>query len=137
MNKLVHKPGKRKTAIARTTINEGSGNIRINSIPLDLYEPEIAKLKIKEPVALAEEHGVDLNSVDISIKSYGGGVMGQADAIATSVARALADYAGEDLLRVYMDYNRIMIAGDHRQTEPHKPGQSSKGPRHRRQKSYR
>lgn len=137
MNKLVHKPGKRKTSVARTTIKKGSGNIRINSIPLDLYEPEIAKLKIKEPVALAEEHGVDLSSVDISIKSYGGGVMGQADAIATSLARALADYAGEDLLRVYMDYNRIMIAGDHRQTEPHKPGQSSKGPRHRRQKSYR
>ncbi|ODS36284.1 30S ribosomal protein S9 [Candidatus Altiarchaeales archaeon WOR_SM1_SCG] len=137
MNKLVHKPGKRKTAVARTTIREGRGNVKINSVPVGTYGPEIARLKIMEPVVLARENGVNLDSIDILVNVSGGGVMGQAAAASTSIARALVEFAGEDLLRAYVDYNRIIIAGDHRQTEPHKPSQSSKGPRHRRQKSYR
>ena len=137
MKKVVNEHGKRKTAIARATIREGKGNVRINSISIEAYEPEAARLKIKEPIVLAKENNVDLNSVDILVNVKGGGVMGRAAAAATSIARALADYAGEDLLRVYTNYNRIMIAGDHRQTEPHKPSQSSGGPRHKKQKSYR
>lgn len=137
MTKAVHKPGKKKTAIARTTIKKGKGNIRINSVPVALYKPEIARLKIMEPIILAEENNIDLNSIDIYVNVHGGGIMGQADAIATSIARALADFAGDKLLRVYISYNRIMIAGDHRQTEPHKPSKSSQGPRAKRQKSYR
>ncbi|PKP52131.1 MAG: 30S ribosomal protein S9 [Candidatus Altiarchaeales archaeon HGW-Altiarchaeales-3] len=133
----VHRPGKKKTAIARTTIRKGRGNIRINSVPLELYEPEVARFKIMEPIILARENEFDLNSIDINTNVHGGGTMGQADAVASSLARSLADYAGEGLLRIYLDYNRVLIAGDHRLTETHKPGQSSKGPRHRRQKSYR
>lgn len=137
MSKAAHKSGKRKTAIARATIRKGKGNIRINSVPINLYEPEIARLKIMEPIILASENNINLKSIDILVNVHGGGIMGQADAAATSIARALSDFAGDDLLRAYTNYNRIMIAGDHRQTEPHKPSQSSKGPRHKRQKSYR
>jgi len=137
MSKTAHESGKRKTAIARTTIRKGKGNIRINSVPVDVYEPETARLKIMEPIVLAKENNIDLNSIDILVNVKGGGIMGQADAVASSIARALADFAGDNLLRAYMNYNRIMIAGDHRQTEPHKPSKSSQGPRAKRQKSYR
>jgi len=64
--------------------------------------------------------------------------MGQSDAVASAIARALVEYSESDeLLARYYQYERTLIAGDHRLTETHKPSQSSKGPRHRRQKSYR
>ena len=43
--KVVHTSGKRKTAIARGTVREGTGKVRINKVPLELYSPE--KLQIK------------------------------------------------------------------------------------------
>ncbi|HEX55154.1 MAG: 30S ribosomal protein S9 [Candidatus Altiarchaeales archaeon] len=137
MKKIVHVSGKRKTSVARATIKPGNGNIRINSVPLEIYEPELARLKIQEPLILASDF-IDLNNVDIKVNVKGGGVFGQADAIRSSIARGLVEFTGSDeLLRVYLKYDRTMIAGDHRQTEPHKPSQSRKGPRHKRQKSYR
>jgi len=48
VDKFVHKSGKRKTAIARATIKEGKGRIIINSIPLEIYQPEISRLRIQE-----------------------------------------------------------------------------------------
>ncbi len=135
MVKHAHKPGKRKTAIARATVKEGNGRVTINSVPLEVYSPEVAKLKIKETIMLATDH-VNMEKTDITVNVKGGGVMGQADAVSTSIARGLAEYAENDeLLNKYLTHNRTLIAGDHRQTEPHKPSQSSKGPRHKRQKS--
>ena len=137
VDKHVHKAGKRKTAIARATIKDGKGNIRINSVPLEVYQPEVAKLKIKQSIMLASDY-IDLNKMDISVKVRGGGVLGQADAICSSIVRGIIEYSGsEDVLNMYLAYDRTLIAGDHRQTETHKPSQSSKGPRHKRQKSYR
>ncbi len=137
MSKIINTSGKRKTAIARTSIKEGRGSIRINSRPLEIYEPEIARLRIKESLLMASDY-LDINKVDISVNVSGGGVMGQADAIASSIARGLVEFVNNDeLLNVYLNHDRTLIAGDHRLTEPHKPSQSSKGPRHKRQKSYR
>jgi len=137
VDKFVHKSGKRKTAIARATIKEGKGRIIINSIPLEIYQPEISRLRIQETLMLASDL-VDLNKLDISVNVHGGGVLGQADAIRSSIARGLVEFTdSEDLLNRYLAHDRTIIAGDHRQTEPHKPSQSSKGPRHKRQKSYR
>jgi len=137
MEKIVHSPGKRKRCIARATIKPGKGIVRINSKPLDIYMPEIAKEKIRLPMLLATDF-LDMKTVDIEANVRGGGVMGQSDAVASAVARALVQFTGsEDLLTRYLHYDRTLIAGDHRLTEPHKPSQSSKGPRHRRQKSYR
>ncbi|MEM2918316.1 MAG: 30S ribosomal protein S9 [Candidatus Altiarchaeota archaeon] len=137
MPKIVHRAGKRKTSIARATIKEGSGNLRINGIPLENIEPKAKRMKIEQCLMLASPY-VDLKKLDIEVNVHGGGVMGQADAIANSIARALVDFSeNENLLREYLSYDRTLIAGDHRLTEVHKPSQSSKGPRHRRQKSYR
>lgn len=135
--KSTHRAGKRKTAIARATIKKGKGNIRINSRNLETWEPEIARMRVEETLMLASPH-LDLEKIDIEVKVKGGGVMGQADAISSSLARSLVEFSSSDeLLSEFLKYDRTLIAGDHRMTEPHKPSQSSKGPRHKRQKSYR
>lgn len=137
VGKHVHSAGKRKTAIARSTVKKGKGAVRINSVPLDVYQPETSRLKIKESLVLASGY-LDLDKLDISVNVKGGGVLGQADAISSSIARSLIEYSeNDDLLNMYLSHDRTLIAGDHRQTETHKPSQSSKGPRHKRQKSYR
>ena len=135
--KIVHVAGKRKESIARATVKEGKGMIRINKVPLDIYSPTSVRFKIKESLMVAVDD-IDLSKINIDVNVNGGGVMGQADAIACSLARALVKWADNDqLLNKYIEYDRTLIAGDSRQTEVHKPSQSSKGPRHRTQKSYR
>jgi small subunit ribosomal protein S9 len=42
--------GKRKTAIARAVVKPGIGRIRINKTPIEIFEPEIAREKIMEPL---------------------------------------------------------------------------------------
>lgn len=133
--KIVQSTGKRKEAIARAVLKEGKGRIRINNTPLPLYRPEMAKLKIKEPLILA---GDIVDSVDININVKGGGYMGQADAARIAIARGLVKWTQDmDLREIYMDYDKTMLKGDSRRTEPHKPNASSKGPRAKKQKSYR
>ena len=137
MEKNVNRSGKRKEAVARATIKPGKGVFRINSMLFDHCTPELARERMRVPLILAEGL-VDLSKVDINVLISGGGVMGQADAVASSIARGLVEYSNSDELHdVYVKYDRTLIAGDHRETEVHKPSQSSKGPRHRRQKSYR
>ncbi len=139
--KIVHKAGKRKRAYARATIKEGKGSIRINSVPLHIYGDALTQMRIRVPLLLAR-NVIDLEKLDIEINVKGGGVSGQADAIQTSISRALVDYAstiGKDseLRSQLLSYDRSLISGDSRRTEPHKPSKSSRGPRAKRQKSYR
>ncbi len=135
--KIINSSGKRKMSIARAIVKDGKGRIKINSVPLDIYEPELSRSKIKESLIIASDH-VDLSRLDIDVTVYGGGVVGQSVAVISAIARGLVNWAKNDnLLSAYLNYDRTMIAGDHRLTETHKPGQSSKGPRHKRQKSYR
>lgn len=135
--KSVNQAGKRKRAVARTTVRKGEGKVNVNGVPLDLVDPQVLREKVRVPISIAESF-MDLGKISISTKSHGGGVVGQADAIASSIARALVDYSEDDkLLEAYVTYDRTLIAGDHRQKETRKPSQSSKGARHKRQKSYR
>jgi len=129
---------KRKTAVARAYIKEGKGNVRVNSFLLENYFPqEILREYIGEPILLAEDF-VDLNKINIYVNVKGGGISGQADAVRTAIAKALVAYTDNDLLKKkFIDYDRVLMVDDVRRTEPHKPSQSSKGPRHKRQKSYR
>ena len=133
--KIIQSTGKRKEAIARAVFREGKGRIRINKTPLPLYTPEMARLKIQEPIILA---GDTVDSVDIKVNVKGGGTMGQADAVRIAIARGLVKWTQDmDLREIYMDHDKTMLKGDSRRTEPHKPNASSKGPRAKKQKSYR
>jgi len=134
VEKVIVQGGKRKTAIARAVIRKGKGRVRINKVPIEIIEPEVARLKMMEPLLLAPQDLV--NSVDISVEVKGGGFMGQAEAARIAIARALVAWSKSTKLKeIYMEYDRTMLVGDPRQTEPKKFGGPSA--RTRRQKSYR
>lgn len=131
--KVITTSSKRKTAIARATIRKGVGRVRINRKPLEIYTPELARLKITEPLNLA---GDRTNKVDIMVKVHGGGVMGQADATRTAVARGLVKYFQDDKLKeLYLKQDRSLLVNDPRRKEP--KHQLGRGARKKRQKSYR
>jgi small subunit ribosomal protein S9 len=126
--------GKRKTAVARAIVKPGAGRIRINRTPVEIFEPEIAREKIMEPLLQA---GDDVwKQLDMDIKTSGGGYMGQAEAARMAVANALLKWTKSAHLRsVFTEYDRTMIAGDSRSKEPKKFG--GPGARAKEQKSYR
>ena len=126
--------GKKKTAVARATVRAGEGRVRINSQPVELVEPEMARLKMLEPFRIA---GDDLRSqVDLDISVSGGGVSGQADAVRTAIARGIVQHLNDAELRdAFMEFDRSLLVNDVRQSEPKKWG--GPGARARYQKSYR
>jgi small subunit ribosomal protein S9 len=126
--------GKKKTAVARATVREGEGRVRINSQPVELTEPEMARLKMLEPFRIA---GEDLRSkVDVDVQVNGGGFSGQADATRTAIARGLVQFLNDAELRdAYMEFDRSLLVNDVRQSESKKWG--GPGARARYQKSYR
>ncbi len=133
MKKVIHTSGKRKTAIARGKFREGKGRVRINKRPVELYQPELARLKITEPLTLAGEL---IDNVDIDVKIIGGGIMGQAEAARMVIAKGLVQFTNDmDLKEKYNQYDRTMLVGDPRRSEPKKYG--GRGARARKQKSYR
>lgn len=130
---VVNTSGKRKEAIAKATVKEGDGKIRVNSKPLKIIEPEEARLKMKEPLELAKE---TTEKVNIDIDVEGGGYMGQADAVRTAIARGLVEWTGDAELRDrFEEFDRTLLLNDPRRKEEKKAG--GRGARARRQKSYR
>ena len=131
--KIVVTSGKRKTAIAKATIRPGIGRVRINKIPLEIYQPEMARLKIMEPLIIAKDLA---KKVDIDVTVRGGGFMGQAEAARTAIARGLVEFSGdEELKKAFLEYDRYLLVNDVRRKEPKKQG--GRGARKRRQTSYR
>ncbi|PSH00608.1 MAG: 30S ribosomal protein S9 [Nanohaloarchaea archaeon SW_7_46_7] len=127
--------GKRKTAKARVTVKEGDGTLRVNSRPLHVQR-EMVEERVKEPLVIAGEEVYE--DLTIEVESHGGGIQGQAEAMRMAIARALVKHTGDDdLEREFRDYDRNMMVEDPRRTETRKPSQSSKGARHKQQKSYR
>ncbi|MFB6301396.1 MAG: 30S ribosomal protein S9 [Haloferacaceae archaeon] len=126
--------GKKKTAIARATVRDGDGRVRINSQPIELVEPELSRLKMLEPFRIVED---DLRAdVDIDVTVEGGGFSGQADAVRTAIARGVVRHLGDAELRdAFMEFDRSLLVNDVRQPEPKKWG--GPGARARYQKSYR
>lgn len=129
----VNTSGKRKTAIARAVVKEGTGKVVVNKTPIAIYNPELARLKIEEPLQLVPEKAA---KVDISVTVQGGGVMGQAAAVRTAIARGLVDfYKDDELEALFRAYDRTLIINDDRRKLPKKP--LGRGARAKKQKSYR
>jgi len=131
--RVVVSTGKRKTSLAKATIKNGRGRIRINGRPLEIHQPEVAKMRIMEPLIL---FGQGWKKYDIRVRVRGGGVMSQADAVRMSIATGLfrmsQDYEARSRM---LEHDRTMLVGDPRRTEPKKFGGPSA--RSRYQKSYR
>jgi small subunit ribosomal protein S9 len=125
--------GKRRTSKARVVVSEGKGRVRINNVPVHLVEPYMAKAKLLEPLMLAGDYR---DKVDISVKTVGGGFLGQAEAARIGIAQGIVKFTKSKRLRTkYLEYDRTMLSGDPRRKEPKKFG--GPGARRRKQKSYR
>ena len=133
--KMVLTTGKRRTAVARARVKAGLGQVMINDVPIDLWQPEYARVKIREPLLLADEL---TQKVDIKVSARHGGVVSQADAIRQAIAKGLVEFfKDEKLKKIYLDYDRSLLVYDPRRTEPHKPSRSRKGARRHKQWSKR
>lgn len=131
--KVINTSGKRKTAVARAAVMKGTGKVRINRTPLDVYGTELARLKVTEPLTIA---GKKADKLDIKVTVEGGGIMGQADAVRTAIARGIVEYTADDELKEqYLAYDRTLLVNDTRTKEAKKP--MGRGARAKRQKSYR
>ncbi len=81
--------GRRKTSAARVFLSTGSGNITVNSSPLDKYfGRETSRMIVRQPLEVAEL----VDKVDLMITVRGGGSSGQAGAIRHGIARALVEH---------------------------------------------
>jgi small subunit ribosomal protein S9 len=130
---IVLTTGKRKTAIARATVRKGAGMVHVNDRPLELVEPELVRQKIQEPLLMVGDRS---KALDIAVYVRGGGIVGQASAARTAVARGLLKWLKDDQLRdMFRHYDRSLLVNDPRRKLPKRPG--GRGARKRRQKSYR
>ncbi len=130
---IVQSTGKRKEAVARATVRKGNGRVRINHVPLEIVEPEIIRQKITEPLLMV---GDRWRTLDIHVDVAGGGIVGQASAARTAVARGLVEWLNDPkLTEMFKHYDRSLLVNDPRRKLPKRPG--GRGARKRRQKSYR
>ena len=132
--KIITVAGKRKRAIARATIRQGNGRVRVNNMALDFYEPKLSRLKLKEPLIIA---GDLINKVNIDVNVIGGGISSQADASRLAIAKGLVEFSKSDKLKEeFLNYDRNLLVADVRRKEPAKPNRHGQA-RAKRQKSYR
>ncbi|MBI2146365.1 30S ribosomal protein S9 [Candidatus Woesearchaeota archaeon] len=129
--KSIQTQGKRKSAIARATLSPGTGRVTINGQLLGSYGSDVLRLRISEPLLLAEDVA---KTLDIAVRVNGGGVNGQADASRLAIARALVEH-DKKLKKAFNDYDRLLLVADVRRKEVCKPNDSKA--RAKRQKSYR
>ena len=132
--KIITTSGKRKTAVARATVRKGQGRVRINNVPLEIVTPELCRQKMQEPLILVGEDGA--GKVDIDVQVRGGGVMGQADAVRTAIARGMVEFLEDSELKDrLLAIDRSLLVNDTRRKEPKHP--QGRGARKKWQKSYR
>jgi small subunit ribosomal protein S9 len=119
MNKenVFYATGKRKTAIARTWLQPGNGEIIINDRPVDDYfKFESARALATQPFKITNTSG----SYDVKVSVMGGGIVGQAGAVRHGITRAL--------LQINPDFRQVLkkagfVKRDPRSKERKKYGQ--------------
>jgi len=90
---VIHKIGRRKTAVARIYLSEGSGNITVNKREFTNYfTTATLQYKVKQALTLTENE----NNFDVKINVYGGGITGQAEAVRMAIARAICEVNSEN-----------------------------------------
>ncbi len=114
---IINAVGRRKAAVARVYLKEGSGKITVNGRDIKDYIT-IAQQQYSavQPLSLTET----TEKYDIKVNVYGGGTKGQAEAIQLGIARAL--------LKIDPEYRTVlkpqgMLTRDSRVVERKKPGQ--------------
>lgn len=114
---VIHKIGRRKTAVARVYVSEGKGNITINKKELkDYFTTAPLQYKVKQPFALTEVEG----NYDVKVNVYGGGITGQAEAIRLALSRVMCEIDPENRLALKPEG---LLTRDPRMVERKKFGQ--------------
>ena len=90
---VIHKIGRRKTAVARVYVAKGKGNITVNKKDMAVYFPTATlQYKVNQPLAMTNNDG----NFDITVNVYGGGITGQAEAIRLALSRAMCELDAEN-----------------------------------------
>ena len=114
---VVNAIGRRKSAVARVYVSEGTGKIVINKKELEVYFPSaILQYVVKQPLNLLEV----AEKYDIKANLDGGGFTGQSQALRLAIARALVKINAEDKKNL-KDHG--FLTRDSRAVERKKPGQ--------------
>ena len=114
---VIHALGRRKAAIARVFVSEGSGKITINKRDLAVYFPSpLLQYVVKQPL---NKLGV-VEKYDIKVNLDGGGFKGQSEALRLAIARALVKINAEDKPALKSEG---FMTRDPREVERKKPGQ--------------
>ncbi|MGB5497968.1 MAG: 30S ribosomal protein S9 [Maribacter sp.] len=114
---VIHKIGRRKTAVARVYLSEGKGNITVNDRDFINYFPT-ATLQYKVKQAFALTNTVD--NYDVKVNVFGGGITGQAEAIRLALSRALCEIDEENRITLKPEG---LLTRDPRMVERKKFGQ--------------
>ena len=113
---LARGTGRRKEAVVRVRLLEGTGQFKLNGRPLEDYFPNPAHRRlVTEPLRVTNT----LERYDIFANLAGGGVSGQAGALRHGIARALVDLDQE--LRSELK-KRGFLTRDSREVERKKYG---------------
>lgn len=100
----INKIGRRKAAVARAYISNGSGNILINGRDYKEYFPmKYMQFNLENPLRLANA----LTTYDIKVNVHGGGFKGQAEAIRLAISRALVEL-NEETKGTLKDHKYLM-----------------------------
>jgi len=90
---VIHKIGRRKTAVARVYVSKGKGKVTVNQRELKDYFPTATlQYKVNQPFALTGNEG----NFDVKVNVYGGGITGQAEAIRLALSRAMCELDEEN-----------------------------------------
>ena len=109
--------GRRKSAVARVYLSEGSGKITINKKDLTEYFPSaILQYVVKQPLNLLNV----ADKYDVKVNLDGGGFTGQSQALRLAIARALVKINAEDNKALK---SQGFLTRDSRSVERKKPGQ--------------
>jgi small subunit ribosomal protein S9 len=91
----IHKIGRRKTAVARIYLTEGSGKITVNKKDVEVYFPTATlQYKVRQPLSMTNT----VENFDVKVNVYGGGITGQAEAVRMAIARAMCEVDAENRL---------------------------------------
>ena len=113
---VVNALGRRKSAVARVYVSEGTGKITINKRDLAEYFPStILQYVVKQPLSTL---GVE-EKYDIKVNVYGGGFTGQSQAVRLAIARALVKINSDDKKALRAEG---FMTRDSRVVERKKPG---------------
>jgi len=92
---VMHKIGRRKTAVARVYLAEGKGKITVNKKDMaDYFTTATLQYKVNQPLVMTNNDG----NFDITVNVFGGGITGQAEAIRLALSRAMCELDAENRL---------------------------------------